>query len=112
MKFWGPEKYERDFCPLEDGATCVVPESSLSRIFYSVAVGTPLSEAPEAFLNCELPGQDTVADIWENEMIPNENDYSFFLDPEAFEWGWACRAGSLMYVGTPWQGYEKSSDWD
>lgn len=112
MEFLSPEKYERDFCPLQDGETCTVPDSSLSRILYGVAQGTPLSEAPPSFLNCELPDQNAVADIWRNEMLPNEDEYSFFFDGKAFERGWPCRARSLMYIGTPLQGYDKPSDWD
>ena len=84
------KEYQEDYCLLVNG-TCVTRSASVLQFFYDDAT-------------CSLLDQTRIDEGWA-ALQGNV----FFVDKHAFQRGYACKARSIIYLGTPLTGYDETS---
>ena len=84
------KEYQEDYCLLANG-TCVTRSASVLQFFYDDAT-------------CSLLDQARIDQGWA-ALQGNV----FFVDKHAFTRGYACKARSIIYLGTPLAGYDETS---
>ena len=83
-----------DYCVLDDDGACATLAYSVLQLFY---------EANET-ASCPLLAQARVDEGWAAMESQPEAHY-FFVDEGAFERGFPCRTRSIVYAGSPLEGY-------
>lgn len=85
-------EFREDYCVLVNN-TCLTRVASVLQFFYNGST-------------CELLDEDRIAEGW--ALLQTRKEV-FYVDKDAFARGYACKARSIVYVGTPLEGYAETS---